>query len=124
MNIVGKLLGSDKVIDKAAQGIDKVFFTNEEKAESWLNVLKAYEPFKLAQRIIAFAVTGVYLWFIIIAGFMLMLSYWYAPMRELSAELASIINNNLELPFALIIGFYFAGGMGEGLISKYKNQKK
>ena len=36
MGILGKLFGSDKVIDAGISGIDKVFYTDEEKAENRL----------------------------------------------------------------------------------------
>ena len=34
MGILGKLFGSDKVIDAGISGIDKAFYTDEEKAET------------------------------------------------------------------------------------------
>jgi len=52
MGLLGKIFGSDDAISKAADGIyngvDKAFYTDEEKAEGFLSLLKAYEPFKLA----------------------------------------------------------------------------
>jgi len=34
MNIFSKIFGSDTVIEGAVKGIDKVFFTDEEKADA------------------------------------------------------------------------------------------
>ena len=57
MSFLGKLFGSEKVIDAGINGIDKAFYTDEEKAEDAITriglkerILQAYEPFKLAQR--------------------------------------------------------------------------
>ena len=58
---IGKIFGSKKVIDAAISGIDKSIFTREEKADYMLDFLKAYEPFRLAQRWIAFMFTGSFL---------------------------------------------------------------
>src|SRR6056297_1987990 len=118
MKLLSKLFGSDKVIDHAASGIDKVWFTKEEKAESWINTLKAYEPYKLAQRLIALLVTSVYLLVWLLSAAMFVLSFWFEEILEVSKGLAELNNETLSLPFALIIGFYFAGGATEGLINK------
>ena len=53
MGLLGKIFGSDKVIDSAISGIDKVWFTDEEKAELHLKFLDRYKPFALAQRSLA-----------------------------------------------------------------------
>ncbi len=122
--VVSKLLGSDKVIENASQGIDKMFFTNEEKAETWINTMKAYEPFKIAQRLIALIVTSVYLFIWIMSAIGFIFSFWFSDILNLSKDLASLNNEVLGLPFTLIIGFYFGGGMMEGVVSKLKNKKK
>jgi len=122
MNIIGKLLGSEKVIESAANGIDKMFFTKEEKSENWIKTLKAYEPFKLAQRLLALIVTSVYLFVWLLSAIMIVLSYWFSGMLELSKMLAVFNNDTLSLPFALIIGFYFASGAAEGIINKIKSK--
>lgn len=122
MGIIARILGNSNVIDQAAKGIDKVFFTSEEKAENWINTLKAYEPFKLAQRLIALLVVGVYLFVWILSALILILSFWWADMLELSKQLASMNNETLSLPFTLITAFYFAGGAAEGIVNKFKKK--
>ena len=49
--ILGTIFGSKKVVDASISGIDKLVFTNEEKADTHLKFLEAYKPFKLAQRL-------------------------------------------------------------------------
>ena len=48
-----KLFGSDKIISAGINTIDKIVYTDEEKADNKLSLLKLYEPFKLAQRLLA-----------------------------------------------------------------------
>ena len=64
--LLGKLFGSDKVIGKAVDGVyngvDKLFYTDEEKADNWRLAMKVYEPFKLAQRLILFKLSALVLY--------------------------------------------------------------
>ena len=124
MKILGKIFGSDKVIDHAASGIDELFFTKEEKAENWINTLKAYEPFKLAQRLIALLVTTVYLFVWIVSAAMFVGSFWVEGTLAISKELAILNNETLGLPFAIIAGFYFGGGAVEGIADRIVAKKK
>jgi len=115
MNIIGKLFGSQKVIDAGISGIDKAFYTAEEKAEDRLKaapwkiaLLKAYEPFKVAQRLLAliFSVPYVSAWCVTFA-----LSCYgmnIEPQLELlTGDIAKIVWT--------IIGFYFLGGFAESI---------
>lgn len=123
MSVIGKLFGSEKVIDSAANGIDKVFFTNQEKSEQWLDTLKAYEPFKLAQRLIALIVTIAYVSVWLICAILMVLGMWLDTSMELSKTLAEWNYNTLGLPFTLILSFYFAGGALEGIVAKFQKSK-
>lgn len=123
MSLLGKLFGSEKALDKAASGVDKVFFTKEEKSEQWVETLKAYEPFKLAQRLIAILVTSTYLLVWLMSAIMMILGIWYVDIVEYSKLLAQWNNDTLSVPFLVIISFYFAGGAAEGVIQKFKNKK-
>ncbi|MFV0505894.1 MAG: hypothetical protein ACK5L5_04175 [Bacteroidales bacterium] len=123
MALLGKLFGSDKALDKVASGVDKVFFTQEERAEQWLDTLKAYEPFKLAQRLIALIVTCAYIFVFLLCAVMMFLGLWFDKLVEHSKLIVEWNNDTLGLPFVLIVSFYFAGGMAEGIIQKYKKGK-
>jgi len=59
--LLGKLFGSDKVINDVSSGIDKAIFTREEKADYLLKFLKAYEPFRIAQRVLAIMFSATFL---------------------------------------------------------------
>ena len=122
MSIWSSLLGSDNVINKAADGIDAAFFTDEEKAKHFITTLKHYEPFKIAQRLMALCVGIPYVLMYIVSALLLVVGVAgdMPSATEASKTLASMNNDTLGMPFALIIGFYFAGGMANGIVDKFK----
>ena len=115
MGIWGTIFGSDKVIEKTTDGvyngIDMAFYTDEEKAiamqkkqEFYIKILKAYEPFKVAQRFLALIYSIPYV-SIIVYG---------VVMKD--AVLVNSINDALGLQTIIILGFYFGGGAFEGVV--------
>jgi hypothetical protein len=135
MSLFGKIFGTKDVIKKAADGIyngvDASFFTEEEKAEYRLNLLKAYEPFKLIQRVLATLVTSVYLGVWVLSAILYVISIFFDPctvevvckyvqLQEVSKDLAMMNNTTLGNPFLAIMGLYFAGGMLEGALRSKK----
>ena len=137
MGIFSKIFGSDDVINKAADGIyngiDKLVYTDEEKADmrlkaaqQFLKLLKAYEPFKLAQRLLAltFAIPYIVVW--IISAILFVVGALIPELSnaiDASRELAKMNNETLGTPVAIILAFYFSGGMLEGVVSKWKERK-
>lgn len=63
MSILGDLFSKDKIIDNAAKGIDAIFLTDEEKTQYFLEYLKASMPMNVSRRIIAAAVS--FMWVIV-----------------------------------------------------------
>lgn len=131
MSFLGKLFGSDNVVQKAADGIyngvDAAIFTKEEKSEYFLNLLKAYEPFKLAQRLLALLVGIPYVLIWLVCAGLLVISAFAEPcsteaicrsdsLLEVARSLADWNNDTLGLPFSIILGFYFGGGAVEGVM--------
>jgi len=107
--IFGKLFGSEKVIDAGINGIDKMFFTGEEKSDAKLKFLKAYEPFKLAQRLLA-----------LIFAFDFSVAFLAAIVFACSGlDWRPIVNVvvafNLGTIVLAIVVFYFGGGTLESL---------
>lgn len=149
MGFFGTLLSSDSVVDKAVDGVynglDKTFYTDEEKAEmaikrSELHIkfLKAYEPFKIAQRFLALIVGIPYMTFIAISAVMYLVGMGLPPelvngayeyskygtyLMESSLKFMTVLNNVIGGYFGLIMGFYFAGGMLEGGIRAFVDKK-
>ncbi len=131
MGIFSKLFGSDRVIDKGIGAIDAIVYTDQEKAVHKLSFLKAYEPFRVAQRLVALMVGIPYVTIHIILSV-----YWLVilsvPMSGerydfLTAQLNSVgrLNNEtLGFSFVLIVGFYFAGGAAEGIARQWPIKKR
>lgn len=133
MNIFAKLFGSEKVIEGVYNGLDKVIHTDEEKSDFWLKLLKAYEPFKIAQRYIALVVTIPYVSIWIISALLLVSSVFTVPcesvcksnqLKTVSIELAEKNQEQLGMPVALILGFYFGGGAVEGVARTIAARRK
>jgi len=102
LNLIGKLFGSEDIINAAINTGDKLFHTPEEKAEHYLLVMKAYEPFKIAQRYLAliFCVPYAVAWMMTFIA-----SFWIDTTAQ--SDLLSGTIGHIVL--AQII-FYFGGG--------------
>ena len=128
MNLISKIFGSDKIIDKGMAGIDALVYTDQEKSETKLELLERYEPFKLAQRLLALLFSSIFLivfmWAVIIwsigaftedlekAGYLMSIAF----------ELADWNVKTLGTAVSLIVGFYFTGGLIEGAIVKFRDK--
>ena len=112
MNILGKLFGSDKVIGTAVDGIyngiDKLVYTPEERIDNFNKQLALYEPFKVAQRLLAccFGFPYALAWFItFVASFL---------KEDITAQV-SLLSGTMGQIVLAIIAFYFLGGAVSGL---------
>lgn len=124
MGILSKIFGSNKAIESGFDLIDKAFYTGEEKAEDAnkrtnikINLLKAYEAFKVTQRFLAllYGIPYATAWFVtFVASF-------FVPVEK---QFEILTNSDIAIANLIILGFYFAGGMGEGVIAKYASVKK
>jgi hypothetical protein len=132
MGLIGKIFGTKDAVDAVKDGVDAVFFTPEEKARHMLDLLKAYEPFKLIQRVLASMVTAVYLGIWVISAIIYISSLFFDPcetacafsqFQEVSKDLSKMNNDTLGLPFATIMALYFGGGMLNGAL-RSKNGTK
>jgi hypothetical protein len=119
IGILSKILGSEKVIESGLKLIDDMHTSTEEevaiKTQSKVQLLNAYAPFKLAQRVLAFGFCGAYiLCFVLVMG--MTLSGHGNPdsvtkvMEQFSIDYCAMI----------ILGFYFGGGAVEGFLSAKK----
>lgn len=116
MSIWGKIFGTQKVIDGVMKGADKLVYTDQEKKETFERLLTLYEPFKLAQRLLAviYSVPFVLIHFVCFIGEMINIALGndygiFKPVMEIN-------NETLGLPCLTILGFYFAGGCFEGVV--------
>ncbi len=138
MSIWGKIFGSqnaiDKTIDGFYKGTDALVFTDEEKSEFIIKILKAYEPFKLIQRILAIIVGVPYVSIWVFCALLYALSVFtdpcfapdmckYLQIQATAKEIATLNNQTLGQPFSIIMGLYFFGGALEGGL-RARNSKK
>lgn len=106
--IFGDKDAANEVISGAVAGVDKIFFTQEEKAEAnqklsewYLKYLHATQPQNVARRLIAFIVAGLWAFLIVLGVIVRYFSDEYA--QYIFEVLAEIVMN----PFLMIMGFYF-----------------
>jgi len=109
----------DKAVDAVINTGDKLFYTEEEKAEMRITIgemhikmLGAYAPFKIAQRAIALLFIGTFLFVHLLAvSFFIFGSVQESILvSNLAKDLFAQNNDILGLPVSLIVGFYFMGG--------------
>tara|TARA_R110000851_G_scaffold307304_1_gene465753 strand:+ start:307 stop:681 length:375 start_codon:yes stop_codon:yes gene_type:complete len=114
MGIFAKLFGSDEVIAKATtgliSGIDKVFYTDEEKSDNFSRMLRLYEPFKIAQRFLALIFSIPYA----SAVFITFLASFFI---DVTVQI-EILKGTIGYIVLTIVGFYFGGGAINGFVEK------
>tara|TARA_Y100000034_G_scaffold115694_1_gene153159 strand:+ start:267 stop:659 length:393 start_codon:yes stop_codon:yes gene_type:complete len=130
MGILSNILGSGDVIKRGMDLIDG-FHTSETEAieaktQAKVQMLSAYAPFKIAQRVIALSFTAVFLLCFLIC--LTATLYSFAADGFNSAEIVEAVTALMEafkLPWAMlaILGFYFGGGAFEGYQAS-KSEKK
>jgi len=127
MGIFSTIFGSSKVIETGLKLIDDIHYSDSEEAEdkrkeatlktnAKIELLKAYAPFKLTQRYLAFAFSGIFL-FIMING---VLGSLYGFILLENVNNARDFANEMWLGEIVIaiIGFYFSGGFVESFNRK------
>ena len=118
---LGKIFNPKKLGDSIISGIDKSFLSKEESIDYFQKMLVLYEPYKLAQRILAIMFSSAFLIVHVITA----ITHFYYTLKDFDS--ASIVNlykynnDSLGTIVLIIISFYFAGGVLEGTV---KNLKK
>ena len=116
--LLGKIFGSEKVISSGIALIDSLHTSTTEeiaaKTKAKTDLLTAYAPFKLAQRVIAFSFTFVYL-----SCFALVLGFTLAG-QQYEADLVMQTLDKFEIGYSMLIilAFYFGGGAFEGVMER------
>jgi len=130
LEIFGKVFGTDKAIDnlldkdtgllaKAGAWVGNLNYTAEEKAEAnartrdWaLTQLGALAPFKVVQRILAFAVASMWL----VVGLNVVAAVWINAVWGIDARtdlLAFAMSDYVFWPVMSVLSLYFTGGVIE-----------
>lgn len=115
MGLIGKIFGSEKAISKMYDGVDAAIFTTEERSRHFLEVLKGYHPFRLAQRVLAFTVFYAYVGVFVYSIVMLSVGIVSDKVQLMDGaiKIFEMNNDTLGPAFVMISAFYFGGGMLE-----------
>lgn len=111
-NILAAIFGSKKntetLVDGAVSGMDKLFYTDEERSEDmaktrewFLRYLEASQPQNLSRRFIAIIVVGLWAFLVLLA----VLAWQWN--QDYSEYIFAVIKDAMLTPFNIIIGFYF-----------------
>ena len=114
--ILGKIFGSTKIVNAGIASIDALVFTPQEKSEAKLELLKHYEPFKIAQRYLAIMFAGQ---FLITFNVCLVLTLM-GNHAMVTSVLSLVVAFSLGEIMLVIVGFYFLGGVVSGGFGKKK----
>ena len=112
------LLGTNP-IEAAGRAVDYLTFTDEERAkfeqakiEAYTKYMEATQPQNVSRRVIAFAVTTLFVLLVLI----ICITYKIDP--QYSEFLQKVLNSNVKTPFEIIVGFYFLIGVTRSLKAK------
>ena len=120
-----KKVDINTVIDKAANGIDKLMFTNEEKNEFNKSLADGVAQFakdtlnestirSQSRRVISIAITCVYLFLVLTSAVIA----FFNP--DISTFLFKLTNETLGTAFVSVIAFHFGGYYLSNIIGKKK----
>jgi hypothetical protein len=113
--MLGKIFGSKKVVDAGIDALDALVHTDEEKSKAQRAFLKLYEPFKLAQRLIAMTTVPPY----VLA--------WCAAFGMScfgidTTDQEQLLEGRMGDAVAIILAFYFGGGAAESVFKFFVKQ--
>ena len=115
--ILGKILGSGDVVSKSLDLIDNMHTSTEEevaaKAKAKTDLLAAYAPFKIAQRMLAFMFGFTY-----VICFAIVLGMTLSGSGDPDSVTQVMDQFSINYAMLLILGFYFGGGAVEGFMEK------
>lgn len=133
------LFSMDNAINHVSSGIDKAFFTDEERSDNWMRALALYEPFKIAQRLLSlgmFSMISLSLilsiglrvignmtmtpeWVEMANGAIVTHSWWVDDSEWIMTQAIALFGE----PYLWSIAFYFGGGAFEGIATKMAGRR-
>ena len=111
--VIASILGSPSVISKGMELIDDAFESDEERRESKTNakiaLMKAYAPFKIAQRYLALIFTVTY-----VSTYVLVMVY---ALQDIDTVAITKVVSEFKMDWIMItiVTFYFGGGLVESI---------
>ena len=124
------LFSSNTITNKMTDLLGDALETKEQRINIWVELLKSYEPFRVAQRVLLVVVSFVYLGIHLILVLLKIVAIFYygagLEYQFVCVQLGKLHTSNYEAlhsPFLVILSFYFGGGAGEGIIRMLKSKK-
>lgn len=118
---IATILGNGSVLEKGMELIDDAYTSDEEARESKtkakIDLMKAYAPFKVAQRWIAIMFTVNFL-----AAFWAAVGIW-AWGGDLDGFLSILTAFSIGWIMLAIVTFYFGGGLSESIGRSFVTKK-
>jgi len=121
--ILGKIFNPKKLGDSIISGIDKAFLSREEQLDYMQKMLVLYEPFKIAQRILAIMFSGSFLFVHLLTAVAHFICVLRGSDPKPIIELYGYNNDSLGTIVLVVVSFYFAGGVLEGTVKRLKKDK-
>jgi len=119
LGVLSKILGSGDVIKKGMELIDDMHTSTEEevaiKSKARIDLMNAYQPFKLAQRYLALMFGLTFL-----LSYVLVLGMTISGYGDPDAVTKVMDQFSINYAMLIILGFYFGGGAVEGFLEKKK----
>lgn len=130
---IGKLFGTDKatdkIIDTVSSGIDKIWYTSEEKAEDAADArregqafliewLKSTSGSRLARRLIALIIVSIWAIQFLSVQILMIIAVWSENAQPFK-DSAQVISDNIDQSTGatmLILAFYFAAPHMEPIV--------
>lgn len=121
-NVISSILGGGGVVEQGMKLIDDAWETDAEKTEARakakIDLMKAYAPFKIAQRYLALMFTAVYLTSYL-AVITMTLGGWGTP-----GDITKVMEEfSIGWIMMTIVMFYFGGGLTESIGRAVKKNK-
>jgi len=136
----GKLFGTDKAIEKGidvvSNGLDKLIYTSEEKADDaasdrsearkmTIEWMRTTQGQNLARRLLALIVTATWLFMYLLSTALDVASIWSETHLKALQETAGAIGTRateMNGAMMLILGFYFAAPHMRGIVTAAMNK--
>jgi len=120
--VLKTILGSKGVVESGMALIDKMHTSTEEeivaKSTAKTQLLSAYAPFKIAQRVLAIMFAFVFL-----SSYILTLTMTIIGSGNPSDVTMVMEQFSLNYAMLIILGFYFGGGAVEGFLNNKKGKQ-
>ena len=121
MGVLAKILGGSDIIKAGMELVDDMHTSTEEeivaKSKARVDLMNAYAPFKVAQRLLALMFAGTFLiCFVMVLGMTL---GGVGSADDVRSILSEFWIGEIMLT---IVGFYFGGGALEGAANAWKSK--